>query len=68
MNYPSYSEVFDFQWAFQAPFTQCYTPKTLIENDEQVLYFASFIKFQQDLIQEKKQQLESLEVEEEDMA
>jgi hypothetical protein len=43
--------------------SQSFTRKTLIESDEQVLAFTSFIKAQHDLIEEKKKSFECLEEE-----
>lgn len=45
--------------------SQTYTPKTLVENEEQVFAFSAFIKAQQDLIQEKNLELKTLESEDE---
>jgi hypothetical protein len=53
MSYITFNEVYDLTLALQIPISHPYNRKTLIENDEQVLAFSSFIKAQQDLIKEK---------------
>jgi len=63
MSYINLNEVFDLTLAFQIPISHPYNRKTLIENDEQVLAFSSFIKSQQDAIEEKRIQMENLEQE-----
>jgi len=54
MSYINLNEVYDLTLALQIPISQPYNRKTLIENDEQVLAFSSFIKSQQDAIEEKR--------------
>lgn len=57
MIYQNYPETFELTWAFPLPMTQSFTPKTLIETDEQVLQFTKYIRSQQDAIQEKNKKI-----------
>lgn len=55
MSFHRYEEVFDLSWVFSAARAQPFTPKTLIDSEDQVLIFAQFIRAQQDMLEKKKE-------------